>query len=975
MFSRGSEWRKWDLHNHTTASDGDMTCEEMLEAAIKNNISCIAITDHHTFENVDRMKKLAQETSVHVISGVEFRTEYGSSSVHMIGLFPDESNGIKLTTDFLYENVLCQLGLSKSTIVEKGKSLEKNKNLSEDHYFKKGWNQVQVDFKEAANLIHKYGGLVTVHAGSKSNSLDEEMKHEGKLEKNVSIENSLGPVKEELFKEGFIDICEVRNQTDNVSFYWKHFHKPSITASDTHKKKDFARNYCWIKADCTFDGLKQILEEPERVSFTEPEQIRRVQENPSKYLKNLNIKKCDGSTISDIWYNNLSIDLNQGLIAIIGNKGSGKSAIADVISLCSNSQSGHWSFLTPQKFRMNKPYNLSKSFEAKLTWWDDSGTNFKTLDSEVDNSEPERVKYIPQNFLEKICTSEDERDFEGEIKKIIFQHLPENEKLGKNSLDEVLQSLSLELASSENDLRNQLGTLNENLVSLEDKQTQSYRETLVKQLNLKRTELDNLNKVKPEPVEKVTSTEPNDEYQSKLKALIENIDRIDGDIEQNRIKLIEKTKDEQTLQNVKDKLDRINQLVQSTLTDVVSDLQKYGIKVEECIKFEYKQEILTEKISLLSGEKQSLAEKLNPNFKNSLIAKKTQKIEEKRLLEQQLDEPARKYQKYCDDLKDWNLKVSQIKGTKDQQNTISYFEDQLKYLDTQLAQDIAEKKANIKSVFENLTGKKKEILAKYTTLYKAVADFIELYKDDLKAYPIQLEASFTFDCVEDRFFEYVNQQTAGSFYGKEQGVSRLKEMQAYTELNNFESLWTFAETLVDALLYDKRDSGKNEKRLIQQQLKKGHSKKELYDYIYGLEYVKPIYQLKLGGKTLSSLSPGERGALLLLFYLFVDMDDRPLIIDQPEENLDNESVYNYLVPFIKKAKKRRQIIIVTHNPNLAVVCDADQIIKMDIDKKNKNEVSFKSGSIENNEINKCIVDVLEGTYPAFQNREKKYHSK
>ena len=102
------------------------------------------------------------------------------------------------------------------------------------------------------------------------------------------------------------------------------------------------------------------------------------------------------------------------------------------------------------------------------------------------------------------------------------------------------------------------------------------------------------------------------------------------------------------------------------------------------------------------------------------------------------------------------------------------------------------------------------------------------------------------------------------------------------------------------------------------------------------------------------------------------MDDKPLIIDQPEENLDNESVYDYLVTFIKKAKTKRQIIIVTHNPNLAVVCDADQIIKMDIDKKNKNTVSFVSGAIENPQINKSIIDILEGTYPAFHNRGSKY---
>jgi len=72
------------------------------------------------------------------------------------------------------------------------------------------------------------------------------------------------------------------------------------------------------------------------------------------------------------------------------------------------------------------------------------------------------------------------------------------------------------------------------------------------------------------------------------------------------------------------------------------------------------------------------------------------------------------------------------------------------------------------------------------------------------------------------------------------------------------------------------------------------------------------------------------------------------------------------------AKKKRQIIIVTHNSNLAVVCDAEQIIYSKIEKNNKNKVSYTLGSIENPEIKNKIVDVLEGTMPAFNNREYKY---
>ncbi len=97
-----------------------------------------------------------------------------------------------------------------------------------------------------------------------------------------------------------------------------------------------------------------------------------------------------------------------------------------------------------------------------------------------------------------------------------------------------------------------------------------------------------------------------------------------------------------------------------------------------------------------------------------------------------------------------------------------------------------------------------------------------------------------------------------------------------------------------------------------------------------------------------------------------------MVIDQPEENLDNQSVFTILVPFIKEAKKRRQIIIVTHNPNLAVVCDAEQIIHVVINKADKNKVHIHTGAIESLKINNKLVEILEGTLPAFNNRDLKY---
>ena len=106
--------------------------------------------------------------------------------------------------------------------------------------------------------------------------------------------------------------------------------------------------------------------------------------------------------------------------------------------------------------------------------------------------------------------------------------------------------------------------------------------------------------------------------------------------------------------------------------------------------------------------------------------------------------------------------------------------------------------------------------------------------------------------------------------------------------------------------------------------------------------------------------------------MLLDKEYIPLIIDQPEENLDNESVFKILKNIIKYVKKKRQVIAVTHNPNLAIAGDAEQIIFVNIDKENNNKFSFESGSIENPIINKHASDILEGTLDAFNIRKLKY---
>ena len=111
--------------------------------------------------------------------------------------------------------------------------------------------------------------------------------------------------------------------------------------------------------------------------------------------------------------------------------------------------------------------------------------------------------------------------------------------------------------------------------------------------------------------------------------------------------------------------------------------------------------------------------------------------------------------------------------------------------------------------------------------------------------------------------------------------------------------------------------------------------------------------------------------MLLKIYLATATAKQIFIVDQPEDNLDNSFIMNELVPLIREVKKSRQLILSTHNANLVVNADSEQVIVARLD----GDGDYISGSIENQDINKSIKEILEGGEDAFRNRENKYGMK
>lgn len=151
--------------------------------------------------------------------------------------------------------------------------------------------------------------------------------------------------------------------------------------------------------------------------------------------------------------------------------------------------------------------------------------------------------------------------------------------------------------------------------------------------------------------------------------------------------------------------------------------------------------------------------------------------------------------------------------------------------------------------------------------------------------------------------------------------------------------------------------------------------KRFAQWLFSTDHIAIRYGIDYDGVDIRKLSPGTRGIVLLLLYLALDdSDNRPLVIDQPEENLDPKSVFDELVHLFIEAKAHRQVIMVTHNANLVINTDADQIIIADAGPHPHGSlppISYRSGGLENAEIRKAVCDILEGGEGAFQERARR----
>lgn len=1011
---RGSIWHKWDLHVHTPASivhkySGENPWERFITELeqLPDEFKVIGINDYIFLEGYKRIlneKKNGRLQNIDLfLPVIELRLDkFGGSPQHLSRvnchiLFSNEISPEVIEQQFInalsskyvltpqYEYLRTEKNWSaiptKESLTELGKLIIESVPADEQSKFNspliEGFNNLCISFDNVYEVLqsHYFKDKVITAVG-KTEWADIKWNDHSIAEKKTIINKAdlvfMSANTQEELKHAREHLTEskVNNRLLDCS--------DAHMFSDGSYKDRIGKCLTWIKADTTFEGLKQLKNEyQERVFLGNiPESITQVQNNPTKYIRKLRIEKKVGSTISEKWFEN-EINFNTGLIAVIGNKGKGKSALTDIVGLMCNTRQYHdFTFLSKDNFKHPRE-NKAKHFQSTL-FWESGQHNTKGLEETVDITKPELAKYIPQNFLEKLCTqigNVDESDFDNELKKVIFSHVDEYKRLGQSDLESLITYRTLEANSRISILKEELHHLNEQIISNEEKNLPEYQIRIENLILQKQQELEAHDKLKPQQVSKPENDPTKQKELSEITEQVENalkdISTIDTQISQ----ALSTRSDQSVFKSLGEKfLARVENLERVLLTfkeESVEELKQMGIEFESIVKITINKSPILEKIRQYSEAIDLLDKSLDDAIPESLSDQKKKVETRLKDLKIKLDEPNRKYQEYCSALKGWEEHRTTIEGTDLSSGSLKYYQKIVEGLS--LLPDL------IQALYTQRLAKSKEIheiyrnLANiYRDLYNPINSFIETSPIQKEKFNLNFDVSIIDKGFEQNLFDFISHGVNGSYCGIEEGHKKLILLLQRQNFNTEEGIERFLIEIFESLRFDKRSIESTPVK-ISDQVRKGKSLIDLYDMIFGLDYLKPRYLLRMGDKELNQLSPGERGALLLVFYLFVDKDDTPLIIDQPEENLDNQTVYELLVPFIKYAKKRRQIIIVTHNPNLAVVCDAEQIIYANLDKKNNFQMEYLSGAIENPVINKAIVDVLEGTMPAFAKRDSKYY--
>ena len=517
---RGSEWRKWDLHVHTPisifqkyGSDSEETWEKYITdlEQLPETFSVIGINDYLFLDGYKRLLSEQQENNRLqnrlLIPVVEFRIEkfagvdFGKfKRINLHVIFSNELSLETIQSQFLNtleqhyflekDGTHWERAITRESVSDLGRNIKltipENERSKYGSDLFEGFNNLNVKEDDVLKSLNKdcfkdqyliaigkteWGDLKWTDASIATKKSIINRAHIV-FTAAKSIED-FNKAKQQLINQKVNDL--LLDCSDSHTF------------SYNHEEKDRIGNcFTWIKADPSFDGLKQILNENDRVFVGEIPHIKeKVQNNRTKYIDRLKIRPILGyDNKYGKWFQDVEIPLNQELVAIIGNKGNGKSAIADIIALCGHCKAQEdFSFLNRKKFRDGKHAN---NFEGTIVWQDGTEET-KNLSDDNTRGEIERVKYLPQGYFERLTNEISSTEaFQKEIENVVFAHLDADKKVGYNSFKELIEDKKRQSDQEILNLSKKIDKYNQDIINLESKLHEDYKTEIRQNIQLKR---------------------------------------------------------------------------------------------------------------------------------------------------------------------------------------------------------------------------------------------------------------------------------------------------------------------------------------------------------------------------------------------------------------------------------------------------------------------------------------------------------
>ena len=684
--------------------------------------------------------------------------------------------------------------------------------------------------------------------------------------------------------------------------------KPCIHGSDAHKLEKICKpdqnRFTWVKADPTFQGLMQILHEPEkRVLINE--------DHPD--IKN------DYNIIESVCFkddNNFSSDqikLNPGLNTIIGGKSSGKSLllykIVQAISkeeVENRAREEHW----------KNPYinSFIENVNFEVKWRNGNKSSLKENYG--------KVTYIPQMYINSLSEETANNDLQKKIKEILIQ---------KEEAAKFLDDNREEINKCTNDIKLNITRLFEKIEARDKCQETLKLKGDKEAIKRERDKISQLIE------KKVSSSNLTKDEESDMRAFEKEKRDLESSLKEQEA-YYEKSK------SISKELDNIFDYVNSHLKDVSSGLSEEYREVLDTLMLQVTRSFTQAQNSINKKEMEFL------DFKSSLQVK-----------QKEIDV---KLKPYLDKIKSLS-NISELKSNLQQQE--------------KLLNEIETEEKTLNEIICSISNIKQGIYSTFEHYFETLKQVKIFFNNRQEFSNLILKTSICFDLrkFEDTFLSAFNRR------GKISSLFPCDEFELFDDDGNFlfdeENYIEKIRFICDYILETSTEKLK---------LRKSYTKEQVVEQLLNTSFTKIVYDLEKDGDKLSQMSPGKRG--LVLIDLFLEMSDErhPILIDQPEDNLDNRTISKELVKILRNKKDQRQIIIVTHNANLVVLTDAENVVIANQDSQLQENLSnrfeYLTGAMEcdfleegnhkmsGKGIKSHICEILEGGKEAFEIRERKY---